>query len=457
MDGKIGVESRQGEGARFWFEVSLPRFDGAIDNALHTASLSGLRVLVVDDNATNREILQHLLEAWNITVSTAESGRHALNILRTASTDHRPYDLVILDMHMPEMDGLAAAKAISAEPQISGVRMIMLSSVCQTENNDAMRAAGILCHLTKPARQFELYECISNVMQNTPELLPSENSQPKKYTSRNSEQLAGKVLLVEDNAVNLEVAQCMLVDTGCQVSCAANGQEALELLKENQFDLVLMDCQMPVMDGFEATRIIRELESRRVLQNTTPVIALTANAMAGDRERCLEAGMNDYLSKPLAQTELNGILSKWLPQQKSLSQQRSVSSHTEPHTSTTSPTPSNALINNQALDNIRNLQGGEAILLKVIDIYLGETPLILKEIRESISRNQPDAMYKAAHKLKSSSANLGAERLAELCRELEALGRTNQTSGADVLFDEIETEYALAHEALVAEQEGAEA
>jgi len=451
MGGEIGVESTPGEGTLFWFEIRLPRYIGKLESRTELASLSGSRVLVVDDNATNREILFHQLEAWGMPVGLAESGPQGLEMMRTASAQNKAYDLVILDMHMPKMDGLDVAKKITADPMIAGVPMIMLSSVCHSEKSEVLRAAGILRYLTKPARQSELYDCIADVMQPDSETLSSETDRPTQTSASDFQQQGSSILLVEDNGVNREVARGMLENLGLQVSCSGNGLEALECLESSDFDLVLMDCQMPDMDGFAATREIREREAHHEIPQRTPVIALTANAMSGDRERCIDAGMDDYLSKPLSQSQLANVLSKWLTQATGVAGRPEAAEQEQSDSVSDSPPAMDVSINRQAMDNILNLQGGEAILDKVIHIYLDESPLILGEMHEAVALNQPDAMYKAAHKFKSSSANLGADRLAELCKELETLGRSGSTAGAGRLLGEISSEYELAQATLIEE------
>ena len=457
MGGTIGVQSAPGKGALFWFEVSLPQHNGAGDAQQRIDSLCGLRALIVDDNATNREILHHQLANWGVMVESADSGRRALDLLRSAGVRDRAYDLAILDMHMPELDGLDVARAVSADPGIADLRMILLSSVCHAEKSETMRAAGILCHLTKPARQSELYNTIVSVM-NT-RWTPVETTHGKVQEEPGDEFSAAdaRVLLVEDNAVNQEVARGMLESIDCRVDCAENGREALDLLQRENYDLVLMDCQMPEMDGFAATRALREREAQAsgAGSRRMPVIALTANAMDGDRERCLEAGMDDYLSKPMVRSELSSMLSKWLPRprQRISMLPSQLSQHQGSDRDETPAVSKTDAVNSQALDNIRNLQNGESILARVIDLYLADAPRLVEEIRVSISHGQPDTMSAAAHKLKSSSANLGAERLAEMCRQLETQGRGGSMDGSQGVFDAIEAEYTAVRAALTLECE----
>jgi signal transduction histidine kinase/DNA-binding response OmpR family regulator len=453
MQGRLGVESQEGEGALFWFEIHLSHYDGVPEKRLHTESLRGLKTLVVDDNATNREILQNLLESWNMPVSQADSGAQALSLLRAASQRNAPYQLAVLDMHMPHMDGLELARAISAEASIASIRMILLSSVCHNEKSAVLRTAGLRCALTKPVRQSALYDCISEVMHGDVHLSAPGADNLWSDSQSDLHEFTHHVLLVEDNAVNREVAHCMLENAGYKVSCVSNGHEALEQMNQCRFDLVLMDCQMPGMDGFEATREIRTREQDGRLSIRVPVIALTANAMSGDRELCLDAGMDDYLSKPLSPAELEATLSNWLHRDRS-AQIRTEDVESKAVQDADAPLADSGALKRQALDNIRGLDGGEDILARVINIYLQESQGMLAEIRTCILDVDPGSMGKAAHKFKSGSANLGAEHLAELCKKLEMLGRAGEMAGVERLMHALEAEYERVQAALLEEIRG---
>ncbi len=302
MGGKLAVDSTPGMGSRFFFSVPLEA-DPAEVSASRTDGLVGVRVLVVDDSAVNREILHQQLSGWKMEVAEVDSGRAALNALESAAHGGDPFDLLMLDYHMPDLDGVAVAKAIRANVSLANLRIVLLSSVSADRPEMDVADLGISAWLTKPLRQAQLYFCLTTSLEEvsieTKALTSDSESVPPEFDI--------KVLLVEDNLVNQAVAQGMLDQMGCTVSLATDGQEALELFSRERFQLVLMDCQMPVMDGFRASREIRRLESIKQLE-PLPIVALTANALQGDRERCLAAGMSDYLSKPFSLNELRAII-----------------------------------------------------------------------------------------------------------------------------------------------------
>jgi two-component system, sensor histidine kinase and response regulator len=272
--------------------------------------LCGMHVLCVDDNATNRTILQRQLRAWGMEVHCMADGQTALGELRTAHRIGRPYVLAILDYQMPGLDGLTLARSIKADPDFAEIVLVLLSSVLQRGQRQAAHDAGIAVHLTKPIRQSSLYTCLVNVMDGAAlkrQVTPSE--QP--HAAPMQPLVRSRVLVVEDNIVNQKLAQRMLEKLGCRVDVVANGREAVDTASQMTYDLVFMDCLMPVMDGYEATAVMRAHERQR--GGHLPIIAMTANALQGDCERCLEAGMDDYISKPVQGAVLAAMLQKWAP------------------------------------------------------------------------------------------------------------------------------------------------
>jgi signal transduction histidine kinase/CheY-like chemotaxis protein/HPt (histidine-containing phosphotransfer) domain-containing protein len=424
MGGELGLESRPGLGSCFWFEIPVEPASGefARDDELASAALAGLRVLVVDDNATNREIVQHRVLSWRMRAGTASNGLQALTALRQAVAEARPYDVAILDMHMPGMDGLELARAIRADAAIAGTRLLMLTSVGVDGEAEALREAGVVAHLTKPVRQSELYNGLAEAM-----------GRPRR-TARRAEPAAplarvrGTVLLVEDNAVNQEVAREMLASLGVDVHVAEDGEQALSVLATARYDLVLMDCQMPKLDGFEATRRLRARE-RAEGSLRTPVVALTANAMQGDREECIAAGMDDYVAKPFTSVQLLLVLRRWLPE----APERPAAAPAE---ASAQATPS--ALDPRALDAIRSIDPvrGDRILARVASAWLDTAPAQLDALRKALASGDAGALRDPAHALKSSSANLGAQRLSQVVRELERLGRDGFLDGADALIEE---------------------
>jgi two-component system, sensor histidine kinase and response regulator len=319
LGGEIGVESVVGTGSTFWFSARLSKSTSVLPNLAALQDLSGLRVLVVDDNATNREILQHQLSTWGIASDLAAIGPEGLQMLRAAVAASAPYDIAILDMQMPVMDGIELAQTIKADPAIAAVRLVMLTSISQFGDIQAARAAGIEAYLSKPARQSELYNSLINVLATAsaaPPIAVSTSPSQKADIATRPDSPAPtaplQILVVEDNRINQQILRAMLEFLGHRLEIADNGKIGLELLARRTYDLILMDCQMPEMDGFEATQRIRsDALAAATLQPRIPIIALTANALQGDRERCLAAGMDDYLSKPFTHEQLQAVLTRW--------------------------------------------------------------------------------------------------------------------------------------------------
>ena len=321
MDGLIGVESEAGKGSTFWFTAQFKKPAGTQPPvAGERDGWSNLRVLVVDDNASSRQILRHQIFAWKLQKGSAASGYEALRVLRAAAADGHPYDIALLDVEMPEMDGLTLAHAIKSEPAIAATRLIALTPVGRAMAGPAMQTAGIDASLKKPVKQSRLFDCLVTVIGRTE---ACERGTPKSGTETIAKLSDGarhrlesaRILLAEDNAVNQKVALAWLKRLGCSADAVANGIEAIEALQRIPYSLIFMDCQMPEMDGFEATQLIRkrELTTGQTCPWPAPVhiIALTAGAMQGDRERCLAAGMNDYVSKPVRLAELQSALERW--------------------------------------------------------------------------------------------------------------------------------------------------
>jgi CheY-like chemotaxis protein len=314
MEGEIGVESEPGVGSTFWFTVPLKKQPEETPKAPRpfVADLRALRVMIVDDNATNRQILNTQIAPWSMHSESAEDGPKALQILRAAAERGSAYDLAILDMQMPGMDGIQLARAVKADPVISATRLILLPSVSKRGDGEEAREAGIEAYLSKPVKQSELYDTIATVMGTPAE---AETPREKQLVTRHSlretrARLLPRVLVAEDNPVNQKVARVMLEKVGYRVDVVANGIEALEALSQRSYAAVLMDVQMPEMGGYEATAEIRRCEEPE--NRHTPIIAMTANALQGERKKALEAGMDDYISKPVKREELGEILKRWV-------------------------------------------------------------------------------------------------------------------------------------------------
>ncbi len=448
MGGELTCESEPGKGSDFWFTVNLAlNTIGLQQKPATSRELNGLRVLIVDDNATNRRILEHQTFSWGMRHDSVANGPNALKMLLTAAAEEHPYDLVVLDMHMPEMDGLEVARLIKGNPDLSGVRLVMLTSVGLRGDAQMARQAGIQAYLTKPVRQEDLHNCLTAVMG----ALKTEDCAPlvTRHTLAEAERvIEGHILVAEDNPVNQQVAMGMVKKLGCRVDLVANGAEALAAVARIPYDLVFMDCHMPELDGYEATAEIRRMESARGGPQRIPIIALTANALQGDREICLAAGMDDYLSKPFKQEEIREILERWLPQ-KPL---EAPSLMLDLAAAGQEPVESSP-IDRTALDTLRALQmdGAPDLLTQIIGLFLKDTPGLLQKITEAIARADGDTVRQTAHTLKSSCANLGAMRLSGYCQELERAGRANDLEGTPELLNQLKDEYENVQVALAAE------
>lgn len=441
MGGQLGLISQENAGTLFWFELTLPKQDADARVVIDlTERLNGLSVLVVDDNATNREILAHQLHGWSMRYMGAASGQDALRIL---DREESRCDLLILDLHMPGMDGFEVARAIRSNPLHARLPLVMLSSVSVDANSPERLSTTIDCYLTKPVRQSDLYDAIATVFSTTADLSSSVNPDSPALPKTSLLPSGKRILIAEDNPVNQSVAKAMLDSLDVANALADDGRIALQRLAREPFDLVLMDCQMPEMDGFEASQQIRLLQQRGELPAYLPIVALTANAVEGDRERCLAAGMDDYLSKPFTRDGLQAILSRWLlpatPDTTVKERPRvlQVNNRQAP-----TETDGMATLNPRALGTIRLLPGanGAALVTRVIAAYVDDTPKRLAQIRNAILAADADSLRKAAHGMKSSSANIGAENLAALCKELELIGRAGTVEGADKLLSQAETE-----------------
>ncbi len=313
MGGTIGVDSVAGKGSTFWFTARFEKQTAPIEEAhANLSTLKGLCVLIVDDNSTNRKILGHQLESCGMVHEEADSGRTALSMLRSSTQQGKPYDLAILDLMMPGMDGFELASQIKADPTIAKTPLVMLTSYGERGSTAAAQANGIAAYLTKPVRQSSLFESLAKVASGSSSTAQPEKSSPSVSESRvSTTALSSKLILIaEDNVVNQKVAIRQLRKLGYRADAVANGKEVLEALARIPYDLVLMDCQMPEMDGYEATAEIRKRQSDT---RRTPVIAITAHALEGDRAKCIAAGMDDYVSKPVDAEELGRVLHLYLP------------------------------------------------------------------------------------------------------------------------------------------------
>ncbi|MBT9584072.1 response regulator [bacterium] len=398
MDGQIDFHSEPGKGSTFWFTARFGRFMEPPKKGEDPTEdgLFGVRVLIIDDNETNRCVLKEHLLGWEMLAKTAADGDSGIILLRKAVEANRPFDLVLLDMQMPDKDGLDIAAEIRADSSIAEVPIVLLTSVGHREWEGRAAELKILASHSKPIRRAELYDCISQAVGRQ-----RKAAAPSASVAAVAEipKLAGHVLLVEDNKFNQQVAQGLLEHLGLTCKIAENGLEALEMLWGGVFDLVLMDCQMPGMDGYEATRTIRERENT----SRIPIIAMTAHARQGDRELCLEAGMDDYLSKPVDLSRMAQCLSRWLDSQGPLAVP-------PPHARTESASPVLDPTTWSMILSIRqrSVQQGEEDLILVFLQNLGDN---LHQLQRGVAHDDPVAVAEALHILQGISGNIGATEL----------------------------------------------
>lgn len=455
MGGAIGVDNALGRGSVFWFTVQFDkRRVDADDEGFQQKTTKGLRALVVDRVAERALALRGLLARWHLQVACAPSAVDALRELHAAAALGAPYDVALLDMALDDIGGLALAAEIKSDAEISAVRLILLATERDAAYPVQRRAAGVAFQLIKPVREPDLYDCIVSPARSNDGVGAAALAgvAPFHAAPRGRSAQRPRALLAEDNPVNVEVASAMLRGLGMEVACAANGEEALAAVRAGDYDLVLMDCMMPVMDGMAATAEIRRMEQQRGRTRATPIVAITANALQGDRERCLAAGMDDYISKPFSQQTLADTLGRWiaLPRLAPSAHAPPAPPTAPPDANASSRQPQAADINPRALDAIRALSAGQgdALLHRVLSAFLQDTPRQMAALRDAVASSDPDAIRKIAHSQKSSAANVGADALAGLFKDIEHQGRAGQAHGAAGLLAQLEQEFQAVRQSL---------
>jgi CheY-like chemotaxis protein len=407
--GEIGVESEPGQGSTFWFNLPFNKHDGLPRQRRRGFDCPpGLRVLVVDDNATNRKILQLQLANLGMKSSGVGSGTEAIEELRRESAGPDPFRLAIIDMQMPGMDGLSLARLIKSEPPIAEIRLIILSSLGDQLADRELAEAGVEGHLAKPIKQARLQEALGALFHRQESAGEADAGPPDLRERKTGEALPLRILLAEDNPVNQKVALLQLRNLGYAADVATDGARVLEMLREATYDVILMDCQMPVMDGLAATREIRRSHSHPVR-----IIAMTANAMAEDRQRCLEAGMDDFLSKPVRAADLGRVLQDC-----------------KPPAGVARPSPAGspeAADLPVDLERLLEITGRDTEMFRqIVHDYLEQAEEILSSIALAIEGRSAGEIRELAHKLCGSSKACGMQAIVPPLRKLEQLGEAAQ-------------------------------
>jgi two-component system, sensor histidine kinase and response regulator len=443
MGGEIGVTSQPGKGSTFWFTARFARQAASAPTVVpRKAELRDLRVLIVDDHETNRTVLEHLLSSRAMHVQQSVNALDALGLMRAEAARGRTFDLAILDMQMPGMDGLELARCIKKDPKLAATRIVMLTSMDRHDDPEALRDSGVDGCLVKPVKQAQLFECLRTVMspdvgageiKSTLVPLPKPVEIPAELVG-----LSLRVLVAEDNPVNQKVAACQLERFSIVPEVVENGRLAIEAAQRENYDVILMDCQMPELDGYAATQELRVGEGR---DRHTWIIAMTANSLEGDREKCLAAGMDDYLSKPIKPDALAAALCAYAKRRR------------KPVVAKAVP-PTGGIVDPQILAGFREM-GADAsgqLLDTLIETFLENTPQVIEAAREALARRGVAEIERAAHTLKGSSSNFGGERMGAACAELERAAHDGVLDGATEMINAIEAEFASVRVALERER-----
>jgi PAS domain S-box-containing protein len=452
MGGAIQLKSELGKGSTFWFDCTFdkqPEARGKDSQDVPQGALTGLRTLIVESSAVSRGILYSQVCNWGMNVRVAETPEHALDLLTQAAARGAPFDLAVVDLGYAGKDSLELARSIKKQPSIARVRLVMLTPVGNHALLRDVRDAGMNTCLVKPVRQSHLYESLVQVMLGDSPGATEVAAPVEEIDEAPGADARAKILLVEDNLVNQAVALGMLHKLqGYEVVVAQNGKEALEVLdaKDSRaFDLVLMDCHMPELDGFETTMEIRKRE-QATGRKRIPILALTANAMAQDREDCLNAGMDDHLAKPLSRQQLKTKLELWLPL-------RETAQNTSEKPVAAAPAKDVDVLNRQVLSQLRELENADDphLVRRVLKLYLDESPKLIDKLKRAVEQNEIREIEVTAHTLKSSSANIGATALAGHCSEIHMAIRTLDIQRAGRAFAEVETAFHHVQSALAEE------
>jgi PAS domain S-box-containing protein len=487
MGGEVGVESAEGVGSTFWFTAILgkqpPRED---KEPAPSAEIRGVRILAVDDNATNRLVLAEQLTSWGVRHEDAGSGAKALTMLREARAAGDPFRIVLTDLRMPGMDGESLGKAIKDDPNLRDTLMVMMTSLGKRGDAKRLQDLGFAAYLTKPVKQSKLYDCLATLLGGA---LPpagaldedrsgktSQTALVTRHTISEARRRKIRILLAEDNITNQRVAVSILNKLGYRADAVANGQEAIQALETVPYDIVFMDVQMPVMDGFEATRQIRNppsgpgsapeglLPRREALKgrrqsaipacpagrrnHNIPIIAMTAHAMKGDREKCLESGMNDYISKPVAPQALAEALEKWLPKENAECGMMNDECRKKKEEIDEGGSPpsiityhSSLIFDRQGL--MARLTDDDNLIRTIIEAFLKDIPKQISALKEYIDQGESEQAGLQAHKIKGAAANVGGVALSTVAFEVEKAGQAGRLDEIVAFMPELEEQFEL--------------
>jgi two-component system, sensor histidine kinase and response regulator len=439
MSGRIGVYSQEGKGSEFWFRLGLDKgneefLDIKLPNFQpHKGELKDLSILVVDDDLNSCNIVHHYIISWGMRNGKAMGGKQALEVLKRRAQEGDPYDLAIIDLIMPDMQGFELAEQIRADSDLNHTKLILMTAYSSENQDKQALNKGFAAYLSKPLKQSQLFDCIATVASKRSAIdsfkIFAAHSHTNDAADAQDYRLYIKnklILVVEDNSVNQMLATLQLEKLGYSSHTVANGREAIEAMSLAKYDLILMDCQMPELDGYEATKQIRKIEAGTKAH--VPIVAMTANAMKGDEEKCLSCGMDDYLTKPIKKERLAKMLERWLPENSKRAVKLSV------------------------IYKVKD-ENGPTALLRLIEEFINSTTIYLNKMKEEISQDNTQSIKDHAHSLKANSAAVGAFEMANICRRLEELdlGSTSSLADISLLITKLDAEYIKAKNELAYE------
>jgi signal transduction histidine kinase/DNA-binding response OmpR family regulator len=457
MGGTVGATSSAGEGSTFSFTLPLPLDTQAPAVSVPRADLTGVRVLIAYENEVNWRILHEQLSSWHIRHDGIASGKETLTALRTARQAGDPYQIAVLGHRLADTDGEMLGRTIKEEPALQETVLVMLTSTGKRYDATRLKENGFAAYLANPLRDSQLLAALTTVWrartQGVATELVTRHTLAKSRTraagspTPANKRIRARVLLAEDNPVNQKVAVRLLEKLGCRVDVATDGKEALKMVEKLPYDLVFMDCQMPEMDGYQATAEIRQ---RHGVGRDTPIIAMTAHAMQGDRDRCLAAGMDDYISKPLRSEELAAMLELWILRSGEAPERVEERVHPGADAGVAPDQP----IDQAAMTGLREAQeeGEPDFLTDLIDQFLREAPRQLAVLRKAVAQGDAKTLTREAHRLKGGCSIFGAHPMATLCGNLEARGRAGSLRGAESVLAQLESEFSRVHRSLESEK-----
>jgi signal transduction histidine kinase/CheY-like chemotaxis protein len=442
LGAKVSVTSTLNAGSTFWFSLPLTVDTNQLKPPLKPKELADVRIMIVGHSDITREVLHEQVISWGMRNGSCSSARDALRTLRAEHAAGDPYEIVLIDYQMPQMDGLELGCTIKADPNLKDLKLVLISSIRRQGDTDRASEAGFAAYLTKPVRQSQLMDTLVSIWRNEGRF--KENTIITESALRGAHRAVedgqksfnARVLVVDDNPVNQRVAELALEGLGCRVDLAGDGKEAVEMVGAFPYELILMDCEMPVMDGFAATAEIRQKQDTK----RTPIVAMTARALEGDRQKCIRAGMDDYVTKPIRLEDFSRILSRWAKDTVRQDASRLWKASTGDSLGSAN---SKVLLAPEQLARLRELIPNEETLKELFNTFINETSEVIEELRIAAQERQCDELKRLSHKLSGAALNLGATQMANICDRLNDLSQQATSSKTQPLIDKLEHEFKL--------------